>query len=152
MSSIVSVDFESRRLIGTRGEEYQLRRVRRRADSFGRRFSVIFSDAALALATGPDLRPTSWRALMLAFVHLDFDQPHRITQRDWAEELDVTASAMSKALAELVQVGWLDKTKGGEYSLSPTLGWRGTPAQYHRRMRDLVVQAQGELDAMAPER
>ncbi len=145
------VDFERRRLIDDQGREWQMRRVRQSADSFGRRFSVIFQDAAMHLALkGERMRPTTWRCLMLALADLEFERWRAVRPVEWAELLKVTRSAISKALAQLVAEGLLEGGPRTGYRLTPVLGWRGTPAGYHRQIA-AFVKAGGIGDEVAAE-
>lgn len=146
MVEVIEVDFGRGRMLANGTKEYQLVRVRRRADSFGRQFSVIFSDAARELAlAGGSLRPTAWRCLMQAIAEFEFERFRVCVVGSWAEELGVTPSAISKAMAQLVVHGWLEGSARSGYRLSPRLGWRGVPAQYHKRCREIAAEAQLHL-------
>lgn len=139
----ISIDFEQRRARDHRGGEYQLARVRRASDSYGRRFAVIFDDAARGLAHA-DLRPLSFRLLFLCLADLNFDRWQRVPLAEWADELGVTKGAISKAIAQLHGIGVLERQGRDEYRLAPALGWRGTPAAYHAAVRDRAPEADSD--------
>jgi hypothetical protein len=53
-----------------------------------------------------------------------------------ANKLGMTQSAVSRAYKELVQATFLVK-KEGRYYLSPFFCWKGSPAQYQERIREM---------------
>lgn len=112
---------------------------RQEAASFGRRFLVLFDDAAERLAK-LGLSAHAYQLAFLLMKRLDATTWRMLTQADIGSELDLSTATISRALRDLVRANFLERrglNPRTEYRLCAMCAWRGTAGRYHKAVREL---------------
>jgi DNA-binding MarR family transcriptional regulator len=140
----ITIDLETRRILVTDGDqqpraEYAIQRVRRSSTRYGRRWLLLFVDAADKLAASA-LSVTALRTAFWCLAHLDSRTWQHVMPARIAEHLNLDRSAASRALGELVTVGFLLRrpvpySVGSEYRVSLGVAWTGTAGGYQQQRR-----------------
>lgn len=158
MSNQLTLDLEGRRLVHERGDAepayYQLRQVRGKAVSYGRRFSTLFHDAGadLALDIGKNWSALTWRLLFLCFAELDFREYRLLLLVETAQRLGCRQPGLSTCMAALVDAGVIERRRHPKlrtawtYRISPNIGWLGSPGAWHAEMRRRATEAARDGD------
>lgn len=129
------------------GQRHTVSQTRHPSRSYGRMFHTVFDDALEAIAAR--VRNGSTLRLFLLLPRLlSFTDWRRLNQVAVAEKLGCNDSSISRAMAELLALGAVEKRGTGahiEWRLSPDWGWRGDVDSYHAAQRQ-----RGRLAPAAP--
>ena len=124
-------------LVTETGERVAVRENRPPGQSYGRQFFTMFDSALLHLVRkvrgGPALR-----VFLRLPARLDWPDWRKLDQKSLADEIGMHRTEVSRALAELVTVGVIERRGRGptlEWRLSLDWGWRGQVDAYHAEQR-----------------
>lgn len=124
-------------LTTTAGEAIAVIEERHPSRSYGRMFRTVFDDTAEELATRLKLG-ASLRLLLILPRYLSYTEWRRLAQQELAQRLGIEQPTVSRALAELNEIGYIERRGKGpsiEWKLTPEYGWRGDVASYHAERR-----------------
>lgn len=98
---------------------------------YGRRFFAVSQDAAIKLATDPDLHGETYKVLLYLCSRLDFENFIQTPQIEIVEALKMDKANVSKAIKILTEKGILTRGPkvGHSYAfrLNPNYGYKGNP-------------------------
>lgn len=126
MRSIVS-------LVTDDGEKHRVTQERHPAHSYGARFVILFT-AAMAEASQRIKSMVTLRLLLVLPEYLSFTDFRQIRTIAIAERLETNKGNISRALAELLALGVVEREGKGPrtaWRLSSDWGWNGTADQWH---------------------
>lgn len=107
--------------------------------TYRRPFEVRFTDRFgwERIAQCPQL-PVVMRVQAWTTCRLEYQTSYRpVSQAQVSRELGCSQAQVSRALATLREIGWLDATKVGRewrYRLAMEMGWKGTAEAYHAEL------------------
>jgi hypothetical protein len=131
------VDLSTRRITlvdGDKADEWSLTEVRKASRAYGRSWSLIFLDAARALAAAP-MSPSTNRILWWCIAYLHPKDWTLVRHERIAAELDLTRSMVTKALGELRDRGLIQFGDHSAMRLTLFVGWQGTAQAYQKQKR-----------------
>lgn len=119
------------------GERLAVSEARHPSRSYARMFRTTFieTDAQLARIVS---NGATFKVLLILPKHLSYTVFKRLDQRKLGVEIDLTDSAVSRALSHLHELGVVERRGRGpvtEWKLSPDFGWRGDVDSYHAEQR-----------------
>lgn len=140
-AAALRVDLQRRRITLTEGErldEWRIDQVRKASAAYGRAWCIVFEDATRLIGR-VRMTPAATMLLWWALAHLHPRSWTKVTHTDVAAALGLERSAVSKAVAELVERGVLMRGEQG-YRLSLWLCWQGTAGAYQKEKRGRVAE------------
>lgn len=122
-----------------REDEWRIDQVRQASKAYGRAWSIVFLEAARAMATCP-MAPAAGQVLWWAIGNLH--------PRDWtvarhesiALQVGLTRSAVTKALRELKERGLIQAGPNSSLRLTLFFGWQGTAQAYQKAKRGRAAE------------
>lgn len=135
-------------------EAWRVQTTRQPGGSYGVQFSTTFIAEQAKLAQGISSGPTL-RVMLLLPTLLDYVQWRRLDQVKLGTTLGINQGTVSKALKELLRIGYVEKNGTGpttEWRLSSNYGWKGSVDSYHQFQRSRSAEkTEGERpDARTP--
>lgn len=115
------------------GTRHQVTQERHPARSYGRGFVILFTDAMAAAAKNIK-RGVTLRLLIVLPEHLNFTDFRQLRTVDVAATLETDSGTISRSLAELLNLGIVEREGKGPrtaWRLTSDWGWNGTADQYH---------------------
>lgn len=115
------------------GTDHAVIQEREPRRAYGMSFHTVFTNQVAALAFKITSAP-ALRLLLILPEHLSYTDFRRLNQCQVAAQLNVSQSAISKAMTELHTAGVVERQGKGtatEWRLSLDYGWRGTVDGYH---------------------
>jgi hypothetical protein len=134
------------------GESFQVQELRRPGRSYGVTFHTSFYEETAKIAKGISSGPTL-RVMLILPTILDYQTWRLIDQIKLGAELGIAQSSVSRSLAELEQIGYVEKrgTKSRtEWRLSSDYGWKGSVDSYHQFQRSKGAETSPERPATKP--
>lgn len=119
------------------GDQFAVIEERHPSRSYGRMFRTVFDDTAEILATKLKLA-SSLRLLHVLPRYLSYTEWKHLPQQEVAQRLRIDQANVSRGMAELVEVRFVERRGKGpsvEWKLTPNYGWRGDVASYHAERR-----------------
>ena len=119
------------------GTDHPVTETRHPTRSYGVQFHTVFTTATADLARKVKHASTI-RLFIILPEHLSYTDWRRLNQEAIGRELDLDNSSISRALAELLSLGVIERKGRGpvtEWRLSSDYGWRGTVDQFHEHRR-----------------
>lgn len=149
------VDLVAKRILIHREEgqsdTMEVTKVRRGTAKYGRRWSVIFEEAAAAISR-LKLPPTTSRVLWHLLATCDARGWTDIEPAEVALNLGVDRSGVARGLIELHALGLIQRDNRRRLRLSLFIAWRGTATAYQaelRRRKGETVDARARISASA---
>lgn len=115
------------------GEKHRVTQERYPAQSYGAKFVILFT-AAMTEASRRIRSMVTLRLLIALPEHLNFTDFRMLRTAEIAEQLETNKGNISRALAELLAIGIVEREGKGPrtaWRLSSDWGWNGTADQWH---------------------
>jgi hypothetical protein len=147
----VSMAREHRKLIegGTGRTFHMIEEQRYNNPTYGRQFVVMFPDAMMDLAVDRKASSAAIPVLLWMTKNIGHERFKMLTQPAVGEALGFAPTTIGKALADLLDRGYVEKRGGGprqEWRVSLKSSWMGTAAAYQKAKRtrlQLVSSTEG---------
>ena len=140
-------------LVTEGGERIAVSEARPPGRSYGRLFHTTFTHETAALAKKIESGSTL-RVLLILPEHLNYTTFKRLDQTKLAAELHMAQSSISAAMAQLLQLGVVERQGKGpvtEWRLTTDFGWKGDVAGFHAFNRKKERSTPGQV-TLSPRR
>lgn len=115
--------------------------------SFDRRYNVIFQESYKKLICNKELTGADFRVASYLIAELDYqNRLWHIRQKEIASELGLTKEQVSRSIAKLMKLRFVERSETGLMSVSMEYVWRGSAGEYKKIMKENDAKSKAERD------